>query len=445
MWPFKKKTKTEEIRADTGSTEVTPAIDSAELLRALIGNKTLTREEVLQIPAVKGSIRVMSEIVAELPLRLYEKKRDGKVREIKNDYRLPLLNIDTGDTLTASQFWRALITDYYVGKGGYAYLNRMGNRIESVHYVEDHFVNVIKGVDPIFKDFRLSVAGRLYEPWDFFILLRNTRDGSTGVPLQEECAAPLAAAYYSMKFEAISAQKGGTKKGFINSERQLTKEQIAELKASWKNLFEDNTDNMMILNKGLTYQDAQHNAREMQLNEQRETNMKEDAMLLGVVSSLLAGGMTTAKDEEVFVKYGLTPLLSDIESSLDRCFLLESEQGKRYWAFDTKELTRASIKERFEAYEIANRANIMQLDEIREREDLEPLGMNFIQLGLDTVLYDPKSKRIYTPNTGQTKDMKEGVMNDESGIESGRTASDGVRERSGQDEPPGDDTQRESA
>lgn len=444
MWPFKQKNKSQEIRADTGNIQVTPEVDSAELLRALFGNKVLTREEVLQIPAVKASIRILSEIVAELPLRLYKRKSDGKVKAIEKDHRMYLLNIDTGDTLTASQFWRAIITDYYVGKGGYAYLNRSGNHIESVHYVEDHYVNIIKGVDPIFKDFRLSVAGMPYEPWDFFMLLRNTRDGSSGVPIQEECSAPLTAAYYSMKFEAISAQKGGMKKGFMTSERQLTDAQMADLKAAWKRLFEDNSDNMMILNKGLAYQDAQHNAREMQLNEQRNTNMKEDAMLLGVVSSLLSGGMTD-KDETVFIKYGLTPLLSDIEASLDRCFLLESERESYYWAFDTKELTRASIRERFEAYEIASRANIMQLDEIREREDLEPLGVNFIQLGLDTVLYDPKNNRVYTPNTGQTKDMKKEVIGNESGIESRRTPSDGVRERSGENEPPGDDSQRESA
>jgi len=417
MWPFKKKTKTEEIRADTKDAALTPAIDSAELLKALMGNTTLTREEALQIPVVKGCVRILSEIVAELPLKIYRKNIDGKVEEIKNDYRRYLLNVDPGDTLTASQFWRAIITDYYVGKGGYAYLNRSGNHIESIHYVEDHYVNIIKSIDPIFKDFRLNVAGMPYEPWDFFMLLRNTRDGSSGVPIQEECSVPLAAAYYSMKMESISARKGGMKKGFLTSERPLTPEQIADLKASWKKLFEDNSENMMVLNKGLDYRDAQHNAREMQMDEQRNTSMKEDAMLLGVVSSILSGNMTD-KDEAIFIKYGLTPLLSDIEASLDRCLLLESERNTCYWAFDTKELTRASIKERFEAYEVAQRANIMQLDEIRKQEDLEPLGMNFIQLGLDTVLYDPKTKRVYTPNTGQTKDMKEEVIEDESGIES---------------------------
>ncbi len=46
-------------------------------------------------------------------------------------------------------------------------------------------------------------------------------------------------------------------------------------------------------------------------------------------------------------------------------------------------------------------ANFMQIDEVRYAEDLEPLGLDWIKLGLNDVLYDPKTKTIYTPNTNQ--------------------------------------------
>ena len=36
---------------------------------------------------------------------------------------------------------------------------------------------------------------------------------------------------------------------------------------------------------------------------------------------------------------------------------------------------------------------------------MEPLGIEWIRLGLDSVLYDPKTKTIYTPNTNETKEM----------------------------------------
>lgn len=52
-----------------------------------------------------------------------------------------------------------------------------------------------------------------------------------------------------------------------------------------------------------------------------------------------------------------------------------------------------------EDYEIAVRNGWMQLDEVRYDEGRNPLGLKFIRLGLDTVIYDPESKMIYTPNT----------------------------------------------
>lgn len=57
------------------------------------------------------------------------------------------------------------------------------------------------------------------------------------------------------------------------------------------------------------------------------------------------------------------------------------------------------------AYAVAYQNNFYQLDEIRAREDLPPLGFNFIKLGLDAVLVDPETKEIYTPNTGKLEQM----------------------------------------
>lgn len=87
-------------------------------------------------------------------------------------------------------------------------------------------------------------------------------------------------------------------------------------------------------------------------------------------------------------------------------YLTEKEKDEGYYyAFDTSEIMRGSLKERFEAYGIAIDKNIMQIDEIRAKEDMEPLGFNYIKLGLDAVLYDPKTGLVFTPNTGQRTNL----------------------------------------
>ena len=92
--------------------------------------------------------------------------------------------------------------------------------------------------------------------------------------------------------------------------------------------------------------------------------------------------------------------MTDIECSLDRDLLLESEKRSYYWAFDTRELTRGDTKERYEAYKIGLEKNFLQIDEVRQMEDLEPIGFNWLTVGLDAVLINPETGEVYLAYLG---------------------------------------------
>lgn len=104
-----------------------------------------------------------------------------------------------------------------------------------------------------------------------------------------------------------------------------------------------------------------------------------------------------------------------------------------YFAFDTKELLRGDLQSRFAAYKTALDANFMQIDEVRYAEDMEPLGLDWIRLGLQDVLYDPKTREVFTPNTGTRQQLNgpAGEPAAESGLqEEGET---GILEEQGRD------------
>ena len=82
-------------------------------------------------------------------------------------------------------------------------------------------------------------------------------------------------------------------------------------------------------------------------------------------------------------------------------------------------LLKGSLKERYEAYKLALDGNFMQIDEVRYAEDMKPLGLTWIRLGLQDVLYDPKTKTVYTPNTNQTTAIEGGSVEPEEGGEEG--------------------------
>lgn len=409
MGLFRKKP---EIRADD------PVLGTEDwLLKALVGSMEISKEQALAIPSVSGCLNYISGVVSSLPIKLYEKV-DGKIKEITDDPRLKLLNDDTKDQLTAVQFWRAVLEDYYLGKGGYAYKNRQGNTLKSIHYVDECHISIQKNADPIFKDYDIHVNGKPYYPFDFFKVLRKTKDGATSKSLIDENALIFAVAYWSLKFEDRLVRKGGNKKGFLESSKKLTNEAITALKEAWRNFYANNDETAIILNEGITFHESSNTSVEMQLNENKLTNSSEISMLFTIPNAIIRGN-ATEQDHKNAIRGCITPLLNDIECSLDRDLLLEREKDTRYFAFDTKELTRGNIKERYEAYEIALRNNFLQVDEVRSEEDKDELGFNMIKLSLGDVFYNPATGDIITPNTGQSQNINvKGGEQDESGNQS---------------------------
>lgn len=131
------------------------------------------------------------------------------------------MNDEPGDTLNANEFWKAIVRDYYLGKGGYAYIHRQGGAVVSLHYVQEQEINVLKSPDPIFKDFDLEVGGTRYQPYNFLKVLRNTVDGATGVPLTMESSKLIETAYAALVFERNAVRRGGCKRGYLKSEKRL--------------------------------------------------------------------------------------------------------------------------------------------------------------------------------------------------------------------------------
>lgn len=400
---WRQRLNRKEQRAQPGEVQFENA-----LLTALLGGGVISKETALQVPTVAGGIDLIAGVVAGTPIKLYRDK-DGRAQEVRNDARLRLLNDETGDTLNANEFWRAMVRDYYLGKGGYAYIRKEGGRFQSLHYVDEAQVSVSKNSDPIFKDFRLLVGGRTYRPFEFLRILRNTKDGATGIPITVESARLIDTAYQSLCLERNVSHKGGAKKGFLQSKKPLTAEALQELRTAYANLYSNDTDRMMVLNDGVTFQELSDTAAEMQLNENKAANAQEFAKIFHISTEAMAG-RGDAADAAGLAKLAAIPLMTTIQCALNRDFLLEREKGQYYWAFDTKELLKGDMKERFDAYKTALDANFMQIDEVRYAEDLEPLGLSWVKLGLQDVLYDPETKRIYTPNTNKTGVMDESAI-----------------------------------
>lgn len=392
-------------RAEEQTVEQEQDTQEEQILIAHLGaDDNLDFKMAMKIPAFSSCISKISNTVSIVPIKLYKRIDENKVEEVKDDIRVKLINRDTGDTLDALQFKKALVEDYF-GKGGYAYIKKQGNRVESIHYVDNKEISFRFNEDPIFKEYRILVRGKEYEPYHFLKILRNTKNGREGKSIVDENKDVLLVAYYSLKFEKNLVKSGGNKKGFIKSPKKLTDVAMKALKNAWRKLYSNSSENVVILNDGLDFKESANTSVEMQLNENKRTNSDEICKIFNMPPAMINGG-ATEMDKVDFIQSCINPVLEALEKALDRDLLLEKEKDSYFFKADTSELTKGDIKTRYEAYAIASKAGFMQIDEIRYKENQPALGLDFVKLGLQDVLYFPKTGEIYVPNMNAREDIK---------------------------------------
>lgn len=375
----------------------TPEVSDV-LLQALINGEAITREKAMTLPAVAGAVDFISNMVASMPVKLYKYKQ-GRVEEVEDDTRVRLLNGDTGDTLNAFELKKNMVEDYLLDKGGYAYIRRDRNEVTGLFYVEPIRVALINNYQPIFKDYVIIVEGGTYKPYEFLRLLRKTKNGSEGIGITQELSKALETAYQTLLYQLGLVSTGGNKKGFLKSQSKLSQEAVDTLKTAWRNLYANNTENVVILNSGLEFQEASATSVEMQLNESKKTLQDEINNIFHIKSNFY----------ETF-KEAIYPVVKAFSTALNTSLLLEKEKGKYFFDFDVKEIIKANVKERYDAYKVAKETGWITFNEIRRMENMNHIeGMDTVNVGLGAVLYDTNTHKYYTPNTDVVADPTDGT------------------------------------
>lgn len=395
MWPFKKKQVEERSEAVT--------FDEV-LLKAIMNKGSVSLDEAMEIPSFAGCVNKICDTIGIIPIKLYQKTGEG-VEEVEDD-RVALLNVDTGDTLNGVDFKKALVRDYLTAKGGYAFINKRGNKFLSLNYVEADKVAFYEGVDPVFKDYKITVNGKIYDGYQFIKVCRSTKNGYKGTSIVEEANLALTVAYTSLKFEGKLVKRGGNKKGFLESEKKLDNDAITALKEGFNKMYSDDNENAIVLNNGVKFHESSDSSVQMQLNENKAANGIEICKLFNMPPEILAGN-ATEEHKKQYIQFCIIPILEVLVQSLNKDLLLEKEKDKKYFDYDVSDLTKADIKTRYEAYAIGYKNRFLQISEIREMENLPDLDIPFFMMGLNDVLYDPESGDIFIPNMNQFANVKD--------------------------------------
>lgn len=373
---------------------------------------SITKREAMAIPAFAACVDTISGTISTLPIKLY-RNTGGNTVEVADDPRVAMLNGDTGDTMTGPEMLKAVVEDYFCSDhGGNIFVNRpnrRSNEIESFHYVKAEDVQPLENRhEPIFKEVAYNVGGRVYERWQFVRILHATRDGRTGRSIITANQEALSVAYMTMLYERSLVMRGGNKRGFLKTGSKLGSKPLKALKEAWRRFYGSTSENVVILNGQMDFQEATATSTEMQLNENKLANSNDIFAMFKMPPEIIRVGGTAnagADANSNYLKQCIMPILRELRAAMDSSILLESEKGSYFFDFDLSEFTKADTKERWESWRIAKEGGFVTTDEVRKRENMPPIGLDMVNLNLSDVFYDPANRRIVVPNTGAVMDI----------------------------------------
>ena len=149
------------------------------------------------------------------------------------------------------------------------------------------------------------------------------------------------------------------------------------LKEAFRRLYANNTENVVVLNDGLEFQESSSTSVEMQLNENKETNNK-DACKIFLIPPSIINGNSTAEDKKQYFQGCIMPILVRFSTAINRAMLREDEKTTMFFAFDdTRSDQGKTLKSDLQTYKTALDSGFMQLDEVRKNEKITGFRLRF--------------------------------------------------------------------
>lgn len=375
----------------------------------------VTEEQAMQIPAVASAVELISSSVAQLPIYLYQKNNEGEVVKVE-DRRNFLLNGEPNEFINAHNFKKQIAKDYLFYGASYTKAEKVRNDVIALYNLPMKNITVTKYISEGYKlsaiiSFDGGAQKSEFTPDELIIILKDSEDGFTSSGVLEKNSNTLRLAIDEQSYTSGILKNGALPVGVLKASSRLTEAAITRLRTSWENLYSGaaKAGKTIILEEGLDYQAISMKPNELDLTNIKKSSLSDVARIFNVPESMLnASANKYASNEQnniYFLQYCLSPVITSIESAINKALLLESEKENGYYFhFDTSALLRTTEKEKIESTVHAMEKGVYSFNEARGRLDLPKLDVDYFMWNLGSIFYDPKTGLFTVPNTGMTID-----------------------------------------
>jgi HK97 family phage portal protein len=342
----------------------------------------VTERTALQLPAFLSTIVVLATDVAALPLRVYQKGEDGS-REERPQHPVDLLFNRTPDRETTPIGWKQAWMGHVLEYGnGLAEIQRTGRGAPYALHLTDPQATRPKRRQ---SDNHLgyTLADGRWLPNENVLHVRGLSfDGIWGYNLvrlvKQAIGLGIAAESYSADYFANDSEPGG----YIETPQKLGTEAAGRLRENWewKHRGQGNRHRVGVLEQGAKFHPSSTDPEKAQLLEARKFQVLDVARSWRVpphkVGDFSQAHLANIEASNIdYVMTALVGWLVAIEQEVNLKLFSEAEYLAGFFAeHNVNALLRGDTKGRFDAYALALDKAWMNRDEVRRRENLNPIG-----------------------------------------------------------------------
>lgn len=342
--------------------------------------KVVTADKAIQLSAVWACVRLLSESISTLPLKIYVRQPDGSRKAATDHPAYSILCRRPNSEMTPSRFMLMVVASICLRGNAFIEKKFIANRLVSLVPLLPQNM-VVKRLVTGALEYKYTENGnvRVIPVKNIMHIRGFGLDGVCGMMPMKTGRDVFGSAMAVEESAAKIFEQGLQSSGFLSAENALSDEQRERLR-SYMAAFtgSKNAGKIMVLEGGLKYQGVTMNPEDAQMLESRSFSIEEICRWFRVPPFMV--GHTTKQSSWAsslegmnlqFLTHTLRPLLVNIEQEIGRC-LLDSDD-EVFAEFSVEGLLRADSAGRAAYYTSALQNGWMSRNDVRRLENMPPI------------------------------------------------------------------------
>jgi HK97 family phage portal protein len=337
-------------------------------------------DSAMQLSTVWNCIERRANVVASLPLFVYNQRPDGQKTLARGDVLYQVLHDSPNPRMTPFDFWRAMMMNHDLRGNAYARIDRnnQGEVVALWPMPADQVRHVVLDDGTSVYEYRLG-TDVAYLAEQNVLHIKNLGNGTTGLPKLDYMAATVSEAGNGQKEANGTFANGGKPTGVLMVDTLLKQEQRDKLRQNMAELANGSTDRLYILEANMKYQPLSLTPEQQQLLESRRFSVEEICRWFDVPPVLAHHNNVTTWGSGVeqivdgWHKLSVRPMLVNLEQALRKRVFSARQRAIMTAEFSHDALLRGSLKDRYASYQVGINAGFLRPNEARQFENLPPV------------------------------------------------------------------------